>query len=310
MPLPLRKGEFQQDFDVIILQMLLNIEGSPARRLKPDGHFGDGTLEAVIKFQKALSPPVPLETLGIVDERTWRELQAKVGSPRIALTFDDGPHASLTAPLLDGLDWWGAKATFFVVGEMAGRHPQILKRVADSGHEVGNHSWDHTGYCRPSFADIDAVIEDVRRAHEAIVAVVGQAKAPRVMRPPYGWVDTFREDRIQHIAGLDYAVVGWDVDPRDWESPAKAIYDYVLLNTKPGVNILLHDIQKNTMVAMLGNFGGASLPGVASVGALRVLCTVYELVTVSQLAGVGKTYSKGGLTSRACPALAPSSPSN
>ncbi len=99
----------------------------------------------------------------------------------LALTFDDGPHPRLTPPLLDLLAKRRIKATFFLVGEAAARHPEIVRRMLAGGHEVGNHSWSH-----PHLADLDAdgAREEVKRGSSALTAQTGTR--PRWFRPPRG----------------------------------------------------------------------------------------------------------------------------
>src|SRR5262247_3415195 len=125
--------------------------------------------------------------------------------PVVALTFDDGPDPVYTPRLLDILEIHGAHATFFMTGEAAQRHPELVKRVAQGGHAIGNHSWNH-----PSFPLISG-----RERREQIRACA-KATAPygkRLFRPPYG---------EQNIASrfapllLGYQVIMFDVSTDDW----------------------------------------------------------------------------------------------
>src|SRR4030081_1902957 len=96
----------------------------------------------------------------------------------IALTFDDGPNATLTPKLLDLLAARHLKATFFVVGQNAADHPEILKRAVREGHEIANHSWSHPYLGKMSD---DAVRRELQKTEDAIVAAIG--KKPTLMRP-------------------------------------------------------------------------------------------------------------------------------
>src|SRR6195256_5046182 len=104
-----------------------------------------------------------------------------VDGPYIAMTFDDGPSATLTPKLLDLLAAHHIKATFFVIGENAADHPEILKRAVAEGHEIANHSWSHPNLGKMSD---EAVRRELRKTDETISAAIGVR--PTLFRPPYG----------------------------------------------------------------------------------------------------------------------------
>src|SRR5438132_11148678 len=93
-----------------------------------------------------------------------------VDGPYIALTFDDGPNATLTPKLLDLLAARHLKATFFVVGQNAADHPEILKRAVSEGHEIANHSWSHPNLGKMSD---DTVRRELQKTDDAIAAAIG-----------------------------------------------------------------------------------------------------------------------------------------
>jgi peptidoglycan/xylan/chitin deacetylase (PgdA/CDA1 family) len=98
--------------------------------------------------------------------------------PVAALTFDDGPHPDYTLRLLEILGRHQATATFFVVGEAAQRHPDVVRQIAASGHALGNHGWDHT-----SLVTVDG--RERRRQVRACAAAIGPC-GERLFRPPFG----------------------------------------------------------------------------------------------------------------------------
>ena len=102
-----------------------------------------------------------------------------VDGPYIALTFDDGPSATLTPKLLDLLAAHQMKATFFVVGQNAADNPAILKRALREGHEIANHSWSHPNLGKMSD---DGVRRELQKTDDAIFAAIG--KRPTFLRPP------------------------------------------------------------------------------------------------------------------------------
>ncbi|HLL86869.1 MAG TPA: polysaccharide deacetylase family protein [Thermoleophilaceae bacterium] len=150
----------------------------------------------------------------------------------IALTFDDGPGA-LTAGLLDVLAAGRARATFNVLGSRVRGREELLRRTLREGHEVGSHAEHHERLGgRPL-----AAYRQLVRTSASLRAATGVA--PRVFRAPYGDVSR-GVVRAARAAGL--TAVGWDVDPRDYETPgADAILERVVAAVRPGSIVLLHD---------------------------------------------------------------------
>jgi peptidoglycan/xylan/chitin deacetylase (PgdA/CDA1 family) len=167
-----------------------------------------------------------------------------VDEPYIAMTFDDGPHATLTPRLLDLLAARHIKATFFVLGECVEQNPEVLRRAAREGHEIANHSWSHPQLNKMSD---DAVRLQLRRTDDAIKAITG--KRPTLMRPPYGAITTRQKKWIHDEFG--YQIIMWDVDPLDWKDPGPAtVANRILKETRAGSIVLSHDIHKGTVEAM------------------------------------------------------------
>lgn len=186
---------------------------------------------------------------------------------RIALTFDDGP-GFLTAALLEVLGAHRARATFNVLGDRVEGREALLRRTLAEGHELGSHAEHHErlgGRPREALRQLVRTSAMLRRATGA---------APRVFRAPYGDVSA-GVVRAARVAGL--VTVGWDVDPRDYETPgADVIYARVVDEVRPGSIVLLHDDRRaleQTVVAVE-----------------RILVTLGErglgLVTVSELLGL------------------------
>lgn len=181
----------------------------------------------------------------------------------IALTFDDGPSAKNTGRVLDVLASKRARVTFFVVGNHAARHPDIVRRMHQDGHEVGNHSWSHANLAKLTLPQIEEQILSTQNA-----VVKAGVPAPVWLRPPYGAVS-------QSVrAHVPLAIALWNIDPEDWhkKDPA-AIKDAVLANAGRGRVVLLHDTHAPTAEA---------LP--ALIDELRAH---YNLVTMSELFSVG-----------------------
>ena len=167
-----------------------------------------------------------------------------VDGPYIAITFDDGPHATLTPKLLDLLAARRLKATFYVVGKCVAEYPEILKRAAREGHEIASHSWSHPNLGKMSD---EAVRSELRRTDDIIKATIGVR--PTNLRPPYGSITPRQKGWIHDEFG--YKVVIWDVDPFDWKRPGSSVVTSRIVNqTKPGSIILVHDIHPASIEAM------------------------------------------------------------
>jgi peptidoglycan/xylan/chitin deacetylase (PgdA/CDA1 family) len=187
----------------------------------------------------------------------------------VAMTFDDGPHPQNTPRLLDMLKQRGTKATFFVVGQNAAEHPEILKRIVAEGHELANHSYTHPVLASKSEA---ALREELDKTHQAVLKSTGFSM--KVMRPPYGALSE-PQRRWTH-ANFGYRIILWDVDPLDWKyRDAARVQSEILGHTKAGSIILSHDIHKSTVDAM-----PETLDALASKG--------FKFVTVSELLAMDK----------------------
>jgi len=152
--------------------------------------------------------------------------------PAVCLTFDDGPGES-TPLILDALKRHGIRATFFLLGENVVRLPEVVCRIAEEGHEIGNHSYSHPYLC---WKGPGTILWEVRRTQEVIGAVTG--RRPTLFRPPYG-VRWFGLSSILDMLGL--TPVMWSVSSVDWRFPAPRIVNRVVRKTRNGSIILLHD---------------------------------------------------------------------
>src|SRR4030095_12805818 len=119
-----------------------------------------------------------------------------VDEPYIALTFDDGPSATLTPKLLDLLAAHHIKATFFVIGENVAEHPEIVTRAAREGHEIASHSWSHPNLGKMSD---EGVRSQLQRTDDAIKSATGAR--PALMRPPYGSITAHQKRWIHDNFG-------------------------------------------------------------------------------------------------------------
>jgi peptidoglycan/xylan/chitin deacetylase (PgdA/CDA1 family) len=221
--------------------------------------------------EKATSPALKPKPPATPAEPAITFNSVHVDGPFIALTFDDGPNATLTPKLLDLLAARHLKATFFVVGQNAADHPDILKRAVREGHEIANHSWSHPNLGKMSD---EAVRRELQKTDDAIVAAIG--KRPTLMRPPYGSI-TAQQKRWIH-AEFGYRVIIWDVDPLDWKRPGPAVVtSRILKETHAGSIILAHDIHPPTIDAMPATFEQLQKKGFKSVTVTELLAMATPL---------------------------------
>jgi len=179
---------------------------------------------------------------------------------RVALTFDDGPHPTVTKQILNHLDQYDAKATFFMLGNRIKYSPEVALEVLNRGHEIGNHTWSHPVLTK---LPLDKVMHEFKTTEDIIIETIGQEST--VFRPPYGATT----DAIE--AAIPRNSINWTVDTMDWKyrnasQPINSIKKQIHNNAV----ILMHDIHQST---------ADGLPAV-----LEFLSNEgYEFVTVSEL---------------------------
>lgn len=152
----------------------------------------------------------------------------------IALTFDDGPHPAHTADVLRVLRQYDAPATFFVIGENAARHPDLVRDIAADGHLIANHSWSHPQLDQIAEARVRRELGDTC---DLLATVLGDP--PRWARAPYG---AWHKPSLRICAEMGMEPLGWSIDTEDWTRPGTAaIAATVLDGAHPGGVVLAHD---------------------------------------------------------------------
>ena len=184
----------------------------------------------------------------------------------VALTFDDGPHPRHTIDILDLLKKYDAKATFFVVGESAEKHPDVLLRQYNEGHEIANHTYTH-----PLKTTLEKLEKEIEKTEDIIFSIIGVHT--ELFRPVEG---QYTDGLIKKVVKKGYKVImwSWHQDTEDWKSPGvRKIKNTVLKGAQPGNIILFHDgggDRSQTVEAL-----EVILPELQNQG--------YEFVTVSEL---------------------------
>ncbi|MEG0450428.1 MAG: polysaccharide deacetylase family protein [Lysinibacillus sp.] len=152
----------------------------------------------------------------------------------IALTFDDGPHEKYTTEVMDLLDKYDAKGTFFIVGLNAVKNPEVVKRMYEEGHELANHTFTH-----PLKRTVPDLMDEIAQTNEAIFSITGFS--PKLFRPVEG---QYTDAMIDAVVKEGYKVVmwSWHQDTEDWKDPGvHKIVSNVLTDSKQGDVVLFHD---------------------------------------------------------------------
>ena len=158
---------------------------------------------------------------------------------QIALTYDDGPNDPHTLHLLDVLDRYQAKATFFLIGKFVRQRPEIARAIQSAGHAIGNHTWSHPNLIFLSAAAVRQELEDCNKALEDVLGA-----SPVLFRPPFGGR---RPAVLQTARSLGLAPIMWSVTAYDWSATsADSIVQKVerridVQNGNRGEVVLLHD---------------------------------------------------------------------
>lgn len=190
--------------------------------------------------------------------------------PMVALTYDDGPDCAVTHRILDVVEKYGARVTFFVVGKNIEENKDCLKRQNALGCEIGNHSYTHTSFGISSAAKIK---EEISATDTLIKKYSGQKNV--LVRAPYG-----THGKAPQITGRSF--VFWSVDTLDWKTLSSSyVVNHIKENVRDGSIILMHDLYQSTAAA-----SEIIIPWLISEG--------YQLVTVSELLEARRNGVKGG----------------
>lgn len=193
-------------------------------------------------------------------EQSENILVSRDNKKRVALTFDDGPHPTVTNKILDLLDTYHAKATFFMLGNRIQLYPEVTKEVFARGHEIGNHTWNHpvlTGLSEKQ------IMQEFNSTEKLIVETIGANST--IFRAPYG----ISTDAINSIVPRES--INWTIDTLDWKHRnADQAISVIKKNMHNNAVILMHDIHMSTADGLTDVLEFLSNEG-------------YEFVTVTEL---------------------------
>ena len=161
----------------------------------------------------------------------------------VSISFDAAWGNEQTDTLLQILDKYNVKTTFFLVGMWVDKYPESVKKISDAGHDIGNHSNKHDHMSQMSIAKIE---EDTKANNEKIKAITG--KDVTLYRPPYG---DYNNAVVEAVNNCNMYCVQWDVDSLDWKDPTpQQMVDRIKSNIGSGSIILMHNGAKNTPEAL------------------------------------------------------------
>jgi len=152
----------------------------------------------------------------------------------VVLTFDDGPHPKYTEQILNLLEQYDAKGTFFVVGQQAKKSPEIILRIHEDGHELANHTYTH-----PYTTSVPQILEEIKQTNDLIFSITGFS--PYLFRPVEGY---YTDAMVEAVAkeGFKMVMWSWHQDTEDWKNPGvNTIVSRVLSGIQEGNVILFHD---------------------------------------------------------------------
>lgn len=168
----------------------------------------------------------------------------EISNPYISLTFDDGPHPEFTPQVLDLLEQFKAKATFFCVGQQIEKHPEIFKKIVANGHAVGNHTYSHSKSF--GFFGMDKVINELQKTNQLVQETVGLQM--NLYRPAFGVTNPNIEKAVKKLKmnSIGWNVRSLDTTPRNSEMVLKRITSKI----SKGDIVLLHDTSEKTILVL------------------------------------------------------------
>ena len=204
----------------------------------------EGEIKITIPWNKTddlLKEEYKKEKTSVKIERKTRDISKYKNSKVIAFTFDDGPNTPTTKILLDNLDKYDAKVTFFVLGNRVDNNKDIMKKAYQEGNDIASHTYSHKDLTTLKDRNLK---KEVERTNKKIKKVIGVE--PVYLRPPYGSInDHVREQMIMHT-------ICWNIDSLDWKTKnRKKIKKEIVSHAEDGSVVLLHDIYKESVYGAL-----------------------------------------------------------
>ncbi|MBN2662032.1 MAG: polysaccharide deacetylase family protein [Bacteroidales bacterium] len=186
--------------------------------------------------KEAISLRKQVKSLARISENNLY-INGQTNSPRVTLTFDDGPDAIYTDRIVEILNQYDVKGTFFCIGQNVVKYPQVVEKINSFGHIVANHSFSHKKFTQLSSSDISL---EISKTNNEIFNII--SKYPNFIRPPYGAVNQFV---LNNILAQDMVTVYWSLDVFDWLETKEFVLKNIKQYTRNDEIIILH-CNKNT----------------------------------------------------------------
>ena len=250
------KAIFFVAFVIILVVAVYGFSGQMMKEKNNKNRSDVTTVSQKTSVSEKTAEPLPEKTTTVPDDKDAPKTTDKL----VCLTFDDGPYAPVTNKILDTLEKYHAKATFFVVGDRADTYSDEIKRAADMGCEIGSHTYSHVNLTTLSVQEME---KEIKKSRGAISKIAH--KKVTILRPPEGGTN----ETVKANVGMP--LVMWSVDSRDWESRnADKEFQTVMDNVYDGSIVLMHDLYPATADAV-----ARIVPELAKQG--------YRFVTFSEL---------------------------
>ena len=239
---------FRQADEAVQTEILNNLNGTELGQWSFRYEYSHFSIKLSKEVQGLTSIDVPLSSfydqinadyLTGDDLAAYQSFEAKKHVKMVALTFDDGPDPKTTPQALDILKKYGAKATFFMVGQNIAGNEAIVKRVHNEGHQIGIHTWDHPVLTKLPLESAKKEILDTQTAINNVIGI-----KPMITRPPYGAINTTIQNSV------DQSFIMWNVDSLDWKTRNTKAIMQEIAKTQPGSIILMHDIHQTSIDAL------------------------------------------------------------
>ena len=239
---------FRQADEAVQTEILNTLNGTELGQLSFRYEYSHFSIKLSKEVQGLTSIDVPLSSfydqinadyLTGDDLAAYQSFEAKKHVKMVALTFDDGPDPKTTPQALDILKKYGAKATFFMVGQNIAGNEAIVKRVHNEGHQIGIHTWDHPVLTKLPLETAQKEILDTQTAINNVIGI-----KPTITRPPYGAINATIQNSV------DQSFIMWNVDSLDWKTRNTKAIMQEIAKTQPGSIILMHDIHQTSIDAL------------------------------------------------------------
>ena len=239
---------FRQADEAVQTEILNNLNGTELSQWSFRYEYSHFSIKLSNEVQGLTSIDVPLSSfydqinadyLTGDDLAAYQNFEAKKHVKMVALTFDDGPDPKTTPQALDILKKYGAKATFFMVGQNIAGNEAIVKRVHNEGHQIGIHTWDHPVLTKLPLESAQKEILDTQTAINNVIGI-----KPTITRPPYGAINATIQNSV------DQSFIMWNVDSLDWKTRNTKAIMQEIAKTQPGSIILMHDIHQTSIDAL------------------------------------------------------------